>query len=115
VSTGGRLRPTTLELVGPLAEQTLREVYVDKAFIGVNGLSAESGMTTHDETEAVIGRIMIRAARKVIIVADHTKLDRATFCRMGDLSRAHLLITDSGADPAVVSALRQAGLEVLTV
>lgn len=115
VSTGGRLRPNTLELVGPLAEQTLREIFVDKAIIGVNGLTPEEGLTTHDELEAVISRIMIRAARRVIVVADHTKLRRVAFARMGEIDQAQTLITDAAADPEALAALRRAGVEVVAV
>jgi len=113
VCTGGRLRPTTLELVGPLAEQGLREFNVDLAFVGVNGFSLEAGMTTHDETEAMISRLIIRAARKVVVVADHTKLGRATFCRMGTLDQVNVLITDSAADDGMLRALQQTGIEVV--
>ncbi|MBI2941860.1 MAG: DeoR/GlpR transcriptional regulator [Chloroflexi bacterium] len=115
ISTGGRLRANSLELVGPLAEHTLREIYVDKAFIGVNGFTPEHGLTTFDETEALTNRAMIRAARRVIVVADHTKLNRVAFSRIGTIDQVHTLITDAGADPEVLAALRRAGLEVIAV
>lgn len=115
VSTGGRLRSNTLELVGPLTEQTLQDIFVDKAFIGVNGLTVAEGLTTYDETEAVISRIMIRAARRVIVVADHSKLNHVAFARMGDISQVHTLITDSAADPETLAELRRTGTEVIVV
>ncbi|MFN8540614.1 MAG: hypothetical protein U0232_24435 [Thermomicrobiales bacterium] len=115
IATGGRLRPNTLELVGPLAEQTLGQLFVDKAFIGVNGLTLEAGLTTHDETEAVISRIMIRAAREVIVVADRSKLSRVALARMGDLAQVRTLITDKGADQDILAALERAGIDVVAV
>lgn len=115
VSTGGRLRPNTLELVGPLTEQTLQDIFVDKAFIGVNGLTVAEGLTTFDETEAVISRIMIRAARRVIVVADHSKLNHVAFARMGDIGQMHTLITDCAADPEILAELRRTGTEVMVV
>ncbi len=115
VTTGGRLRPRTLELVGPLTEQTLQDIFVDKAFIGVNGLTVAEGLTTHDETEAVISRIMIRAARRVIVVADHSKLNHVAFARMGGIGQVHTLITDSAADPEILAELRRIGTDVRVV
>ena len=49
---GGVLRSNSLELVGSLAEATLRLVNVGTALVGVDGLSSSGGLTTHDDIEA---------------------------------------------------------------
>ena len=49
---GGSARPESHELVGPLADQTLSKLNVDLAFVGVDGITAAGGLTTHHEVEA---------------------------------------------------------------
>jgi DeoR/GlpR family transcriptional regulator of sugar metabolism len=50
---------------------------------------------------------MIEIARQVIVVADHSKLARTTTSTIAPLDKVHVVITDNGADPAVVEKLRQ--------
>mgnify|MGYP005858193039 CR=1 FL=1 len=111
--TGGRLRGASYELVGASAAQSLQGLNVDVAFIGVNGISVERGLTTHNEEEAEINRAMVYAANRVVIVADHSKLGKATLVQICPTDAAHVLVTDREASVEHVTALQQAGLEVV--
>jgi len=110
--TGGRLRGSSYELVGGAAVQALAGLNVDLAFIGVNGISVERGLTTFNEEEAEVNRAMVYAAQRVVVVADHTKMGKATLVQICPINAAHLFITDSGAAPEEVERFRRAGLEV---
>src|SRR3954463_1818636 len=70
VVCGGSARAESYELVGPLAELTLANINLDIAIIGVDGISASAGFTTHHEVEAHTNRALVRAAERVIVVAD---------------------------------------------
>jgi len=111
--TGGRLVGASYELVGSAAVQALEGLNVDVAFIGVNGVSVERGLTTNNEEEAEVNRAMVDVARRVIVVADHSKLGRATLVQICPLDAAHVLITDREARVRDVEAIRQAGIEVV--
>jgi DeoR family transcriptional regulator of aga operon len=113
VVSGGTLRSPSFELVGPLAEQSLQTLNFDKAFVGVNGLTVQQGITTHNEIEALTNRAMLRQAQQAYVVADHSKLGKVAFAAIGPLSAAHFLITDAGIDPAVRAQLEATGLRVL--
>lgn len=115
VVTGGVVRSASYELVGPFAEATLARIYLDIVFIGVDGISLESGVTTHHEVEAHINRALIDRARRALIVADRSKFGKVAFAQICDLSHVEGVITDSKADAAAVEALREAGLQVLPV
>jgi DeoR/GlpR family transcriptional regulator of sugar metabolism len=110
---GGMVLPDFFALVGPLAEQGLREVYVDKAFIGVTGLSAEHGLTGPNQLEALTYRITIERARQTFVLADHTKLGRVALYRIAPMSAVRTLITDPAAAPATVKALEAQGVAVV--
>lgn len=109
---GGVLRSNSLELVGSLAESTMKLVNVGTAVVGVDGISVDGGLTTHDEIEARTNYAMIERAQRVIVAVDSTKVGHTTLARMADISEIQALVTDSGAPEDVVEQLREAGIEV---
>ena len=115
VVTGGVARPESYELVGPAAEQALAVLNLDLACIGVDGIDAVSGCTTHHEVEAATNLALIERARRVIVVADSSKIGLVAFARICPVERVDELITDRGADTRALRAIRQAGVSVETV
>jgi DeoR family transcriptional regulator of aga operon len=115
VVTGGVARPESYELVGPLAEGALATLNLDLVLVGVDGISVEEGFTTHHEVEAHTNGALIARARRVVVVADSSKLGQVAFARICGLDDADELITDGDAGAAEVEAVRAAGLEVTLV
>jgi DeoR family fructose operon transcriptional repressor len=110
---GGQVRSRTLAAVGDWAGTALASIRVDVAFLGANGVSPVHGLTTPDQSEAAAKRAMIRAARRPVVVADHSKLGTDYFARFGELSEIDTLITDTGADDELVAELESTGLRVV--
>lgn len=110
---GGRLRGRTLAAVDDWALRPLADLYVDVAFMGTNGCSVERGLTTPDQAEAAVKRAMIAAARRVVVLADHTKVGNDNLARFGSLSDVDVLITDHGLDAELTTELEEAGLRVV--
>ncbi|HEX7745195.1 MAG TPA: DeoR/GlpR family DNA-binding transcription regulator [Micromonosporaceae bacterium] len=110
---GGRLRGRTLAAVDDWALRPLADLYVDVAFMGTNGCSVERGLTTPDQAEASVKRAMIAAARRVVVLADHTKVGNDNLARFGSLSDVDVLITDSGLDAELATELEEAGVRVV--
>ncbi|MEV8250040.1 DeoR/GlpR family DNA-binding transcription regulator [Microbacterium sp. NPDC076768] len=113
VVTGGVIHSRSYELVGPFAEQLLRGVRLDIAFIGVNGMDAHAGATTQDEREAAVNRMMAERARRAVVVTDSSKLGIEAFTSVGGVEFFASVITDAGAKAETLDALRTAGYEVL--
>ena len=114
VVTGGVARGESYELVGPLAEATLEDINLDLALVGVDGISA-SGLTTHHEIEAHTNRALIGCARRVVVIADSSKIGQAAFARICGLDRVDELITDGLSGEAGREAIREAGVAVTLV
>lgn len=112
IVVGGVSRPQSYELVGPWADEVMRSINIGTAFVGVDGISAAGGLTTHDEIEARTNRAMIARAERVVVVADGTKVGRVTLARMADLDVVDQLVTDDSADPSILDDLRAAGVKV---
>src|SRR6195952_1432446 len=112
VVCGGSARSESYELVGPLAELTLSNINLDVAIIGVDGVSVRAWLSTHHEVEAQTNRSLLRAAASVIFVADSSKIGRAGFARIAEITAATDLVTDTEARDADVADLERAGLRV---
>ena len=110
---GGRLRGKTLATVDDWALRPLADMYVDVAFIGTNGISVERGLTTPDLAEAAVKRAMISAARRTVLLADHTKIGNDYLARFGTLADLDLLVTDAGVDDELVADVEATGLRVV--
>lgn len=95
VLTGG-LRTPSDALVGPFSINAIRSLNVDVLFLGVHGMSSHAGFTTPNLMEAETDRALIAAARRLVVLADHTKWQMVGISTICPLSDAHLLITDDG-------------------
>jgi DeoR family transcriptional regulator of aga operon len=115
IVTGGVARSASYELVGSLADETLRGLNVDVAFVGVDGVDAKRGLTTQNEVEAATNRALMSRAGSTIVVADPSKLGRVALAQIAAVEAADRLITNEGADAEEVERLRAAGLPVTTV
>ncbi len=115
IVTGGYARAESYELVGPLAEQSLAGLNLDVVFLGVDGISLAEGLSTHHEIEAHTNLALIERSQRVVVVADSSKIGRVAFARICPTDRAHELITDTGADPAILRGFEDAGILVTTV
>ena len=112
---GGTLRKNSLSVVGPLAEDVLREMHADIVFLGVDGFDLKAGLTTPNILEARVNRAMIEAAEKVVAVCDSSKFNRRSLSLIVAASAINHVITDSKLPPEEVKAMRDAGIEVTVV
>ena len=110
---GGRVRGRTLAAVDAWAQRALADTYVDVAFLGTNGVSCERGLTTPDTTEAAVKRAMVGAARRVVLLADHTKVGSNHLARFAGLEDVDVLVTDSGIEADDVERLASGGPRVV--
>jgi DeoR family transcriptional regulator of aga operon len=113
--TGGMLRRNSYSLVGPPAEDTLRDIHADILFLGVDGFDPISGITTPNVLESRVNRAMVKVSRKVVAVCDSTKFSRRSFALIVPTSAVHVVITDKGISTVDLDMLRNAGVEVILV
>jgi DeoR family transcriptional regulator of aga operon len=110
---GGVLRKNSLSLIGPLAEKSFRNFFVDKVFLGVDGFDTMNGISTPNIEEASLNQIMIEVAREVIVVADSSKFLRKSLAFICKLDRIDTVITDSGISADDKKRLEDAGIKVI--
>ncbi|GAB3985583.1 DeoR/GlpR family DNA-binding transcription regulator [Actinoallomurus acanthiterrae] len=115
IMLGGRVRGRTLATVDDWAMRPLDRLRVDVAFMGTNGCSVEAGLTTPDPAEAAMKESMMKAARRTVVLVDHTKVGNDYLARFAALSEVSILITDTGLDAGLAADLAAEGPEVIRV
>ena len=110
---GGRVRGRTLATVDTWALQILAGLNVDVAVLGTNGISVERGLTTPDLAEAGVKAAMVAAGRRVIVLADSSKVGQDQFARFASLAEVDAVVTDGDMTPADRDAITAAGPDVV--
>lgn len=110
---GGRVRGLTSAAVGTATVEQITALRPDIAFVGTNGISAGFGLSTPDELEGAVKTAYIRAARRVVAVADATKHGDEALTRFARLDELDTVITDAAPPVDLQVALDEAGVEVI--
>ncbi|MCL5951197.1 MAG: substrate-binding domain-containing protein [Chloroflexi bacterium] len=113
ISTGGSLRRSSETLIGPTTEAALRELRADKLFLAVGGISLDFGLSHTNVAEVAVKQAMLRAARQVILLADHTKFGQESIMQVAPATAVNKVITDNALPASVRLDLGKLGIEVL--
>jgi DeoR family fructose operon transcriptional repressor len=109
----GRVRSTTQAAVGAVTVAALEDLRADVAFVGTNGITVAHGLSTPDGDEAATKRAIVRAAQRVVALADSSKVGVESIVRFAALEDVEVLVTDDGIEDGDRDALGAAGLEVV--
>ncbi|MDX2195188.1 MAG: DeoR/GlpR family DNA-binding transcription regulator [Cytophagales bacterium] len=111
---GGEVDTGRKAIYGPLAEKTISSYYVNKAFIGADGISVESGLSSYDVKESAITLCMAQNADKVILITDSSKIGKVTYARFASIDILHTIVTDHKIDHEMKDKLIQMNIQVIT-
>lgn len=94
ISTGGRLKPDIMALVGPKALSTIQGYHVRCALLSARGINTQLGIADSSDDVVQVKRAMMAAADRTVLLADHRKFDRTGFVSLGSLEEVDQIITD---------------------
>jgi len=110
--TGGTMRPRSHALVGPAAERFLEQRHVDVLFLGTNGVTADTGLSTPDEDEAAVKRRMVDNATRVVLVTDSSKFGERSFVSVAAPEDIDLFVTDRSLPGELADAFAESDIVV---
>ncbi|WP_120520651.1 DeoR/GlpR family DNA-binding transcription regulator [Arthrobacter celericrescens] len=110
---GGRVRGLTQAAVGQSTVDSASRLRPDIAFVGANGIHATFGFSTPDPEEAAVKAAFVTAARRVVVLADSSKLDAETLVQFAALKDVDTVITDTEPSGELSAALAEAGVDVV--
>ena len=112
---GGEVRPGELSLTGGLSRHSFSELHFDTFVLSPCGLDPSAGLTAHLTAEAEVKRAALEASRRVIAVADSSKLGVVAFHQVCPIRRIDVLVTDRAADPGPLEQIAGMGIDVQLV
>ena len=112
---GGRLRKKYFNTMGVLTNQFLKNIYVDRLFIGVDAINVEGGLMVYSPEEAEWKRLMIEKSNEIIVVCDHSKFEKMALMSICPVDKVHRIITGKEADAKFIDTIRKLNIEVNVV
>ncbi|MDO4973389.1 MAG: DeoR/GlpR family DNA-binding transcription regulator [Eubacteriales bacterium] len=114
ISTGGEYNPRSQAYSGIMATELLLNMSAALCVLGVDGISAEAGISSSHYMEAKINRAMLDRCHGLrVVAADSTKIGKTYNFITSPLTNVNLLVTDSGADSRELERFREQGIEVV--
>jgi DeoR family transcriptional regulator of aga operon len=110
---GGILRHESLSLIGSIAEDSIKNFYCDKLFIGVDGIDSQTGIFTPNPEEAQLNRLMIEVSKEIIVVTDSSKFKRKSLAFIAPISKINMVVTDSKIPEDELKNLQNLGIKVI--
>lgn len=111
--TGGVLRKNAMSFSGVMADNNLRQYRFDKLFLGVDGFDLQKGITTFNEQEAQLNRLMCEAVNQVIVVTDSSKFGQYSDYVICAANQIDVLVTDEKLPQNYKTYLESVGVQVL--
>jgi DeoR/GlpR family transcriptional regulator of sugar metabolism len=111
--SGGLFKAPTLSLTGEKSGDFFEGIFAEKLFLATAAVSFDAGLTFPAMSDLYVKRAMIKAASKVYLVADSTKIGRTSFSSLGPIDLIHGFITDDGISDADRAGFEQRGIEVI--
>ena len=115
IALGGILRESELSFIGHITEQALAGLRADKVIIGTRAVSLEHGLTNDYLPETLTDRAIMKTGREVILLADHSKINRVSTTMLAPLTAVHKLVTDQQTPREFISALQALGIDSIIV
>lgn len=94
VFLGGRVRSRHYRASGSLTEKMAKEFYVDKAYISIDGIHPESGITSYDLEKCMLSKTFIKNADKSFVLVDHSKLGVKANYKIETLNQIDCILSD---------------------
>lgn len=113
--TGGMLFPDSYMLNGMITDEVLNNLYVHKAFIGTPAFHHNFGLTHYNENLVSAKKAMIRSAKEVFVVTDHTKIDKISIHKVAHIKEIDVLITSENLKDKQKDSLNELNIDVIFV
>ena len=113
IVTGGEFKAPTLSLTGDKAAESIKGLHVSKLFLATAGISDSMMLTYPSLSDLVVKSTMMRAASKIYLLADSSKMGNASFASLGRINLVDAIITDNKISPESLAALREMKVEVI--
>lgn len=111
--TGGQMRPDFYVLRGYVAEDMIRNMHIDTAFVGFDAVAVDKGCYITNTDEVALKRCVISVAKRVVALCDQSKFNNSALCSVCPVTDIDIFITNKEVDREKTAVLEQQGVEVI--
>ena len=115
VVAGGTVRHHVHGIIGPSAENFIREFRVDYGIIGISGIDQEGNMLDFDYREVSVARTIIECSRRVFLATDNSKFGRSAMVRVANVCDIEAVFSNAPLEEHWQHMLQEAGTELYLV
>ncbi len=112
---GGTLRKTYYSFYGFFAENMLKQITANKAFISADSIDLQQGLMSYTTDDIAIKKLLVQTSKQTILLCDHSKFEAHSYIKICELSDLDLVITGKEINESKLRQLQDAGIEVVTV
>lgn len=109
---GGEVDYQRQAVHGEMAKEHIARYKATKAFIGVDGVSVNTGLSANSEKEAGIALAMANNSQKVFLLCDSSKLEKDKYYPFAPISLVDTIITDHNADKEIIHLYRSKKIDL---
>lgn len=112
---GGVLRKNYYSLFGYFAEDMLKNINANKAFVTVDSIDIQQGLMNYSSDDVALKKLIVNSCHEVVLLADHSKFEVRSFLKICEISKVHRVITGRETQESHLNRLREMGIAVETV
>jgi len=109
---GGNLRRKYFNTMGVLTRQLMKNIHMDRTFIGVDAINVEGGLMVYSPEEAELKRLMIEKSEETIVVCDHSKFEKMALMGICSIDKVQKIITGKETNSKTIELIRKMSVEV---
>ena len=110
---GGVVRRHERSFIGGMTTSTFANLEFDTVILTSGGIDLTAGVTEYEFDDSETKIAALRSARRIILVADSSKLGAVAFVRLCSIEAVDVIVTDAEAPAEIVAALRARDVEVV--
>ncbi|GHT84780.1 DeoR family transcriptional regulator [Bacteroidia bacterium] len=114
--TGGAVwyRESSISTVGEFAYHMLENIFVDKVFLGADGVDLKFGFSYTSPDQVNISKKAMKMSDQVILMCDHSKFGRKALSSLCPLTSVSMVVTNQNVPPEYKSFFFDNNIPIIT-
>ena len=110
---GGELSNENVSVSGVWALDFVKNINIETAFLSASGYSLESGFTIGGAGESELKRLIIKKAKRVVILIDSSKIGQSLMHTFATVADVDYIVTDGQLPPTFAKAAEAENVVIL--
>lgn len=99
-------------IIGEATVEFIDQFCLDFCILGISAIEPDGSMMDYDYHEVQVKKALMRNARQVILVTDHSKFSRNAIVRLGNIREVDYIVTDSPLSPELAHHLHYSDVKI---